>query len=138
MSESTPQGRRAQVEAAFAALNARDFEALGELPVHPKAEFHSVFATAEGEVYRGLPGLREWAEAVDAVFDRFKTDLIDFRELDDARAVVTVRATGRAKTSGLPVDARLTQIWTWRDGKMWRNEVFTDEREAYRAAGLSN
>jgi hypothetical protein len=37
----------------------------------------------------------------------------------------------------VPVDARLTQIWTWRNGKMWRNEVFTDPREALKAAGLA-
>jgi ketosteroid isomerase-like protein len=130
------QGKREQAEALLAALNARDFDAFGEMPVHPDMEFHSVFAAAEGEVYHSVQGLREWAQAVDSTFDRFHNELMDFRELDDERALVVVRATGRAKASGVPIDTSLTQIWTWRDGKMWRNQVFTDRREALKAAGL--
>jgi ketosteroid isomerase-like protein len=137
MARQTPQGKREQAEALLAAINTRDFEALGEMPFHPDMEFHSVFAAAEGEIYHGIQGLREWAEAVDSTFDRFNNELIDFREVDDERAVVVVRATGQARASGVPVDALLTQIWTWRDGKMWRNQVFTDQREAFKAAGLS-
>lgn len=93
-----------------------------------------MIAAAEGGIYHGIQGLREWAEAVDSIFDRFNHELIDFRELDAERAFVVVRLTGQAKASGVPVDERFAQIWTWRNGKMWRNEVFTDLREALKAA----
>jgi ketosteroid isomerase-like protein len=49
---------------------------------------------------------------------------------------VIVRIRGRAKASGVPVEAVTAQIWTWRDGKMWRNQVFADPREALEAVGL--
>jgi ketosteroid isomerase-like protein len=134
--ENVPQDRRAQTEAIFLALDARDFDALGDLPFHPDMEFHSVFAAAEGGVYHGIEGLREWARDVDSTFDDFTIELVDFREVDDERAVVVARTAGKAKGSGLPVDVRLGQVWTWRNGLLWRNDVYTDMREALEAVGL--
>jgi ketosteroid isomerase-like protein len=137
MSQETPHGKREQVEAAVAALNARDFEALGEMPFHPDMEFRSVLTAVEGGTYHGIQGLRQWAQDMDSIFQRVNNELIDFREVDDERALVVVRITGRAKASGAPFDERRTQIWTWRNGKMWRNEVFSDPRDAFKAAGIS-
>lgn len=134
--ERVQQDRRAQTEAIFLALDARDFDALGDLPFHPDMEFHSVFAAAEGGVYHGIEGLREWARDVDSTFDDFTVELIDFREVDHERAVVVARTAGKAKGSGLPVDVRLGQVWTWRNGLLWRNEVYSDMREAFAAVGL--
>jgi ketosteroid isomerase-like protein len=138
MSEETPHWKREQVEAAFAALNARDFEALGELPFHPDMELRSVLAAVEGgTTYHGIQGLRQWAQDVDSIFERLNNELIDFHELDDERAIGIVRVTGRARTSGVPVDERRAAFMTWRNGKMWRAETFTDPREAFKAAGIS-
>lgn len=138
MSHETPRGKREQAEAAVAALNARDFEALGEMPFHPDMEFRSVLTAVEGgTTYHGIQGLRQWAQDMDSIFEHVNNELIDFREVDDERALVVVRVSGRARTSGAPFDERRVQIWTWRNGKMWRNEVFTDPREAFKAAGIS-
>lgn len=138
MSHETPQGKREQVEAVFAAVNARDFEALGDMPFHPDMEFRSTLTAIEGgTTYQGIQGLRQWAQDVDSIFEGVNSELIDFREVDDERAIVITRVTGRARTSGVPVDQRRAQIVTWRNGKMWRNEVFSDPREAFKAAGIS-
>jgi ketosteroid isomerase-like protein len=138
MSQETPQGKREQAKAVVAALNARDFEALGEMPFHPDMEFRSVLTAVEGgTTYHGIQGLRQWAQDIDSIFERVHSELIDVREVDDDRAIVIARVTGRARTSGAPFDERRTQIWTWRNGKMWRCEVFTDPREAFKAAGIS-
>ena len=137
MSRGTPQWKREQAEALFAALNERNFEAIAEMPIHPDMRFHSVFAAAEGGIYHAVQGLREWAKAVDSTFDRFYVELLDFREVDDERAVLGVRITAQAKASGVPVDTRVGQVWTWRGGRLWRNEVFSDPRDAFKAAGLS-
>ena len=110
MLRETPQGKRAQAEAMFAALNRRDFEALGDMPFHPDMEFHSAFAVAEGGIYHGIQGLREWAETVDSAFDGLTPELLEYREIDEERALVTVRITARAKISGVPIDERFAQI----------------------------
>lgn len=118
------------------ALNRRDFDAIADLPFDPEGEFRSAFAVAEGEVYIGVDGLRKWAENVDATWEDFHVELIEFHEVDEHRAVLVFHNTGRAKASGIPLDMRTSQVWTWRDGKVWRNDSFTDPDEAFRVVGL--
>jgi ketosteroid isomerase-like protein len=116
------------------ALNARDFETLADLSFyHPEGEFHSLLAGVEGEVYvGGVEGLRKWAEDVDATWENFHAEVLEIHELGDEQAVVVFRATGRAKASGIPLDWRVAQVWTWREGKLWRNVSYTDPSEALR------
>ena len=137
MSRENVEDKRGQAEAMFAAINARDFEAVSKMPFHRDMEFHSVFAASEGRIYRGIAGLREWAEDVDSAFEGFHIEVLDLAVLDAERALLAVRVSGRARASGVPVDQRLAQIWTWREGQLWRNDVFTDPREAFRAAGVA-
>src|SRR5687767_7656259 len=113
--ENVEQDRRAQIEAIVDALNARDFKALGDMPFHPDFEFRSVFAVAEGGVYYGIQGLREWAKNVDSTFDDFRNEVVEFREVDEERAVVIVGATGVAKASRVPIDTRVGMVWSWRN-----------------------
>jgi ketosteroid isomerase-like protein len=138
MSQETLPGKREQVEAAFAALAARDFEALGEMPFHPDMEFRSALTAVEGgTTYHGIQGLRQWAQDIDSIFERVNNELLDFREVDDERAVAVFRVMGRAKASGAPFEQRRAAIATWRSGKIWRIEVFTDPRDAFKVAGIS-
>ena len=51
--------------------------------------------------------------------------------------VAIVRQRGRSKTSGLPVDMAFGQVWTIRDGKSARMEMYADPAEALAAVGLS-
>ena len=41
-----------------------------------------------------------------------KLPIIDPGEIDDGRVLVLYRATGMARTSGVPLDTRTGQIWT--------------------------
>jgi uncharacterized protein len=50
--------------------------------------------------------------------------------------VVLCRYSGRGKESGVEVDARGAHVWTMRDGKAVRIEVFSSRRKAFEAAGL--
>lgn len=128
---------RADAEDLVAALNARDFEAVEAAPLwHQQAQFHSALATAEGEIYVGINGLRKWAEAVDETWDDYRLILVDFREVSPEEVVVVYHVTGRARASGVPLETHTAQVWTVRDGKIWRNLSFTDPREAFRVAGL--
>jgi hypothetical protein len=51
-------------------------------------------------------------------------------------AVEIVRQRGRAKATGLPVDMRFGQVWTSRDAKQLRMQMYATPEEAMRAAGL--
>ncbi len=130
--------KRAHGQALIDALNARDFDAICASPYFDDehSEFRSAIAVSEGEVYRGIEGLRDWAANVDATWDDFHIEIHEHHEIDADRSLTVFSVTGRARASGVPLHLRTAQIWTWEDGKMVRNESFTDPREAYEAAGL--
>ncbi len=73
----------------------------------------------------------------DSVWANFRVEIVELRELDDGRAVVIYRVTGEGRGSGVPLDTRTGQVWTFRDGKLWRNQSYTDPQEALGAVGLS-
>ena len=54
---------------------------------------------------------------------------------DAALAIIEMRGQGRV--SGVPTEVRIFQLWTFRDGRAVRMEMFTDIDEARRAAGLA-
>jgi ketosteroid isomerase-like protein len=60
--------------------------------------------------------------------------LEEFHEAGD-QAVVVIRVRGTAKASGVPLDQRTGQIWTWRDGQLWRSVVYSNPADAFRAIG---
>ena len=129
--------RRAQVEAVVAAIDARDFAGLAEMPIHPDMQLRSAIATVEGDVFYGIQGLRQWGEAVDSIFDDFRVRLVEYREVDDERALVVTGNSAKAKASGVPVEMHTYLVTRWRNGLMWRGEAYTDRRDALEALGLS-
>jgi ketosteroid isomerase-like protein len=135
MSQEAPQGKREEFEVAVRALNSRDFDTLAEL-LHPEVEFHSTLVGVEGEVYVGIDGLRRWARDVDATWKGLQLEVVDYREMGSEEAVVVVDNHGRARTSGVPLEARRGAVLTWRDGKLWRNVAYADPEEALEAVGL--
>ena len=135
--ENRSHDGRKQFEVILDALNARDFESLTEL-LDPGFEFRSILGATEGEAaYTGIDGLRKWAEEVDAIWEDWHQEVVDYREVGESQAVAVIRATGRARASGVPLDSCTGNVLTRRDGKGWRNEAYSDPREAFKAAGLT-
>lgn len=64
---------------------------------------------------------------------------LDADELIDAGSsvVVVVHERGRGKGSGAPFDRHWAQVWTFRDGRIVRWELFLDKADALEAAGMS-
>jgi ketosteroid isomerase-like protein len=136
MSPTARLDKRAEVRTSTEALNASDYEVLASV-FHPELEHHSAFGAVEGEVFHGIEGQRRRLENVHAIWDDFRIAVSGVRDVDHTRAVVMLRLSGKAKVSGVPLDALLGQVWTWRDGKVWRIVTYTDPREALDAVGLS-
>ena len=90
----------------------------------------------EQQVYEGPEGARsfltDWADA-------WEDWELEVEALHDAgeRVVAVVRQRGRSKSTGLPVDMCFAQVWTVRDGKETRMEMYADPAEAIEAVGLS-
>ena len=88
------------------------------------------------QVYEGADGaqafLREWADP----WEDWEVEPVSFHDAGD-RVVVLVRQRARSKSTGMPVEMSFAQIWTLREGKRTRMEMYSDPAEAIAAAGLS-
>ena len=82
-------------------------------------------------------------DAIRANLERWETDFEDFEatpeEYIDAgdQVLVTIHWSGRGRGSGVQVDIRTYNLYTFRDGKVIRMDEFTERSDALEAAGLS-
>ncbi|MGA9636112.1 MAG: nuclear transport factor 2 family protein [Solirubrobacterales bacterium] len=90
----------------------------------------------EQQVYEGTDGvaafLSEWVGA----FEDWELELEALHDAGD-RVVALVHQRGKSKEAGMPVEMSFAQVWTLRDGKQARMEMYSDRDEALAAAGLS-
>jgi ketosteroid isomerase-like protein len=90
----------------------------------------------EGAVRHGADSVieffHEWVEP----WEDFEIDWdLQLGAHDRALATIAMRGVGRG--SGVPAEMRFFQVWTFRDGRAVRMEMFNDEDDARRAAGLT-
>jgi ketosteroid isomerase-like protein len=90
----------------------------------------------ERQTYEGIEGtrkfMRDWLEA----WDEWSLDVVELHDAGDDKVVAIMRQRGRSKTTGLTVDMTFGQVWTVRDGKEARMEMYADPAEALEAVGL--
>ena len=67
------------------------------------------------------------------------TDLVEAESLHDAgdKVAAILRQRGRSKTTGLIVDMQFGQLWTLRDGRQVRMQMYASAEETLEAAGLT-
>jgi ketosteroid isomerase-like protein len=89
----------------------------------------------EQQVYEGVDGTRaflsEWVEA----WEDWELELEGLYDAGD-KVVALVYQRGRSKAAGMPVEMYFAQVWTLRDGKVSRMDMYSDRAEALEAAGL--
>ena len=89
----------------------------------------------EQQVYEGAEGartfLREWRDA----WDDWSLEIDALHDAGD-KVVAFLRQHGRSKAAGMPVEMLFAQVWTIRDGKEARMDMYSDRAEALEAAGL--
>ena len=102
-------------------LHWRDRQEYPDFPQHlgGAAEF-----IAFCEQYR-----ERWADLVQ--------EALEVIDVADGRVLLLTRQSGRGRESGVPIVIHFFQLWTIRDGKVWRIEYFRHRADALKAAGLS-
>ena len=114
--------REGRMEDALRGLD-DDFEWV--VPNHP-----------EGAVRHGADSVieffREWMEPWEKLDIDWKLE-----EAGPDAALANIEMRGQGRVSGVPAEMRIFQLWTFRDGRAVRMEMFTDIDEARRAAGLA-
>jgi ketosteroid isomerase-like protein len=114
---------------------ARGDFAVGPDLLAPDFEWHQFPQAVEPGTRRGA----EVGEAFRRMFEVYEGMRVEARELIEAddKVVVLGRASATARGSGMPLDTNVAFVWTVRNGKLVRNQVFMNQREALEAAGLS-
>jgi ketosteroid isomerase-like protein len=89
----------------------------------------------ERQTYEGIEGARQfmadWLEA----WEDWQLEVEQLLDAGD-HVVALVRQRGRSKATGLPVDMRFAQVWTFQDGRQTRMRMYASRDQALEAAGL--
>ncbi len=102
----------------------------------PEVEFHTPLSSTRGVPYRGHTGVGEWLRDINDQFAVWYNRADEWVPLEDGRVLVFGQLHLRGRESGVEFDQSMTWLFTLREGKLLRYEVFDDRDEARRAAGL--
>jgi ketosteroid isomerase-like protein len=87
-------------------------------------------------LYRGHDGVRRWWATVGwEELGSIEGRLEELKEADDT-LIAAVRFEGEGRSSGVRVQMHVHLVFTFRDGKVVRRQVFQTLAEALKAAGL--
>jgi ketosteroid isomerase-like protein len=102
----------------------------------PSFELHLV-AVGGGPAYcEGASGIHEFFRDVAESWESFRFEATELRDLGD-RVLVLADVSGCGRGSGVEIDDRWAWIVEMRDGRATSLRGFLDQREALKAAGLS-
>jgi ketosteroid isomerase-like protein len=125
------------VERGIDAFNERGVE--GVIPyIHPEFEATTPPNLAsEPDTYRGHDGVHRWFDSFYEVMDQIRWDAHGIQQVGD-QVVVEFTLRARGKTTGLDFGQEAVMVWTLRDGKGIRIELFETLDEALAAAEASS
>jgi ketosteroid isomerase-like protein len=89
----------------------------------------------EQQVYEGVQGAERFLEEWTSAWDDWDLEIDVLRDAGD-KVVAVHRQRGRSKSTGLPVDMSFAMVWTLRNGKETRMDMYSDLGEALQAVGL--
>lgn len=87
-------------------------------------------------VYEGLQGVDDFFAEWGGAWDDWTIDIEATHDAGD-KVVAILRQRGRSKMSGVLTEMSMAMVWTFRDGKETRADVYSDLREALQAVGLA-
>jgi ketosteroid isomerase-like protein len=103
--------------------------------VDPAIEWIEPADSPDPETHYGYEGVERsmahWTEG----FDEYGFDILSVRDLGGGRVLGCLLQRARAGGSTVPVEDMLFHIWTIRNGRAVRAEMFRTEQEALNAAG---
>jgi ketosteroid isomerase-like protein len=120
------------IRALYRAMNERDYET-GFALLDEDFEWLEPEQGLLGGPHRGADEVRRAIDAQLEVFDEFVIEPEEFHEHGDYVAV-PVRQRARGGVSGVEVEIRIGHLWTVRNGRAIRLEVFPAREDAHEAA----
>jgi uncharacterized protein len=103
----------------------------------PEVEIESVPGGLTAGTYHGHEGLLKLLGEFWGQFDERRSELKECVPAGGDRVITIVLHHARGKLSGVEVEMWHHHVWTLRDGKVVRWQMFLNREEALEAAGLS-
>ena len=102
----------------------------------PEVELHDPPESPDAQTWHGHEGYRRSLEQFLTAWEEVS---IEPEQLVDAgdKVLARVHYRGKSKGAGVEVEAHIFHVFTMRDGRGVRVEVYGDERQARKAAGLA-
>ena len=89
------------------------------------------------QVYEGAQGADDFFAEWGSAWDDWEVEIKALHDLGD-KVLAIVKQRGRSKLSGVPVEMLMAMLWTFRDGKEARMDMYSDPSEALKAVGLKD
>ena len=94
-----------------------------------------LFGILERQVYEGAEGTDDFYAEWGSAWDHWEVEIEALHDLGD-KVLAIVKQRGRSKLSGVPVEMLTAMLWTFRDGRLARMDMYSDPSEALKAVGL--
>ena len=118
----------------YEAASRRDWDtAFGNSP--PDLELKTPDENPIAGTYRGRDAVQGFFTEFWAAFEEVAAEPQDFEELGD-RILVSVKMRMRPKDSSAEVEMRMAHLWTMRDGRPARCDVFLEREQALEAVRM--
>jgi ketosteroid isomerase-like protein len=121
----------------FAATNERDFARAMSHYAEDVVLYVDPAASLQSGTFEGREAVGKWFGDWFGTFEPgYEFEIIEAQDLGDVVMLVANHG-GRGRTSGVAVHAQMGYLYTVRDGKIARAELYKGRDEALEAAGLS-
>jgi ketosteroid isomerase-like protein len=92
--------------------------------------------SAEPDVYRGHDGVRRYFESFQDAMEEIRFESEGFWDAGES-VVAAMLITAKGRRTAIPVEQRITAVWSIRDGRALRVKVFASCSEALDEVGLT-
>jgi ketosteroid isomerase-like protein len=123
-----------RIRLAIEAFNRRDVDAILRWN-HPDVVYQTAIASmeAEGGVYRGHEGVRQWSRDLDGEVEDLHGELDELYDLGDGRYLGAGRFQGRGKGTGAEFDVPMAWVYITEDDELLlRYEAYSKGRRHWR------
>jgi ketosteroid isomerase-like protein len=123
------------LRAGYEAFNRGEVDSLFDA-ADPDIEFKPADRAANAGIVRGGEAIKQFFDDLFEPFEQVDVEPQKFFESGDRIAVI-LRARFRPRGSSGVVENRIGHVWTFRDGKAVRLEIFPEREKALEALGMS-